>query len=363
MARRKLAEDSPLPSETLAVEEHSADETLVLSQESAEALADVAPSVSPSERRARVWPLFAGGVFAAALGFGAAVGAYRFAPQIFAGASSSGTEQRLSDQDKRLSDLAAQLAGMSSDQPGESAETTAALAEQAAVIASLQATQKDLTEQINGLTARLKQLESLPVTETDANAANVAAAAQTATQAAKIARAEAEKLQDEARAVARDADLTGALASLTVALEGGEPLNSALEKLAGLGVAVPQALTSQSQGVPTLTALRDSFPQAAREALALSLPDTAGDSLWGRMTAFLRSQSGARSLTPRAGDDPDAILSRAEAFLGTGDLTAALAEVGHLPEAGRARMAEWTGLAERRQAALSALAELQAEVP
>ncbi|MGC1487099.1 MAG: hypothetical protein WA784_04835, partial [Albidovulum sp.] len=70
----------------------------------------------------------------------------------------------------------------------------------------------------------------------------------------------------------------------------------------------------------------------------------------------------ARSLTPRAGEDPDAILSRAEAALGTGDLKTALVEIATLPEAGRARLAEWTGLAERRLAAAAAIAALAADM-
>ncbi len=63
-----------------------------------------------------------------------------------------------------------------------------------------------------------------------------------------------------------------------------------------------------------------------------------------------------------AGDDPDAILSRAEAAVGSGDLTTALTEISALPAEGQARMAEWVALATRRQAALAALTTLQAEV-
>ena len=40
----------------------------------------------------------------------------------------------------------------------------------------------------------------------------------------------------------------------------------------------------------------------------------------------------------------------------------ALAEIATLPDAGQARMAEWSGLAERRQAAGAAIAALEAEV-
>jgi hypothetical protein len=69
-----------------------------------------------------------------------------------------------------------------------------------------------------------------------------------------------------------------------------------------------------------------------------------------------------RSLAPREGNDPDAVLSRAEAALAAGDLGTALAEAAALPEAGQAAMAGWVGLAAVRQAATAALAELTAAV-
>jgi hypothetical protein len=84
--------------------------------------------------------------------------------------------------------------------------------------------------------------------------------------------------------------------------------------------------------------------------------------MMGRITAFLRAQTGARSLTPREGNDPDAILSRAEAALREGDLVATLAELDALPAEGAARLAEWRAQAEARLAASQAVAELVASL-
>lgn len=361
MARRKMAEDSPVLADAAAAEEHEFDDAPTPSTDADDPATSGAPLVAPPDRGPRVWPLLAGGAFVAALGFGAAAGAFRFAPQIFGVMTVPGVDQRLSDHDNRLADLAAHVTGLAPATSSASSEMTAVLADQAAAIAALQDENKGVAAQIADLTARLAHLESMPTAVGGATAASIAAATQAASQAAEAARADAEKLQAEARAIVRRADLTGALAALAVALENGQPLDPALGALAELEVALPPALTDQAQGVPTAAALRDAFPQAAREALALSLPETVGESVWDRMAAFLRSQSGARSLTPRAGDDPDAILSRAEAQLRAGDLEAALDEVARLPEAGRARMAEWTALAERRQLALAALIHLQAE--
>ncbi len=360
MARRKMAEDSPAQPDAGAAEERARDEQPMLSADADDGAISGDLQVAPPNSSPRIWPLLAGGAVVAALGFGAAVGAYRLAPQFFGVMPTPGTDLRLSDYDKRLADLAVQLSGLSPASSGATAEMTTVLADQTAAMAALQADSKDMADQIADLTARLARLESMPTAD-GATAANVAAATQAASQAAEAARADAEKLQAEARVIVRRADLTGALAALAVALENGQPLDPELGKLAALDVVLPPALTDQAQGVPTAAALRDAFPQAARQALALSLPETAGDSMWDRMTAFLRSQSGARSLTPRAGNDPDAILSRAEAQLGAGDLGAALDEVARLPEAGRARMSEWTALAERRRVAVAALTQLQAE--
>ena len=106
--------------------------------------------------------------------------------------------------------------------------------------------------------------------------------------------------------------------------------------------------------------LQESFVEAARDALVLSMRETAGDGIWSRLGAFLRSQTGARSLTPRAGTDPDAVLSRAEAALANGDLSAAITELDGLPEEGKARMSEWIALADRRLKALAALGDVSA---
>ena len=63
---------------------------------------------------------------------------------------------------------------------------------------------------------------------------------------------------------------------------------------------------------------------------------------------------------PRAGDGPDAILSRAEAALAGDDLDAALAELDALPEVVRAAMGDWLAGAEARQQALAEAAALAA---
>jgi len=69
-------------------------------------------------------------------------------------------------------------------------------------------------------------------------------------------------------------------------------------------------------------------------------------------------QTGVRSLEPREGNDPDAVLSRAEAAVRAGDLGAALDEITALPDPGQAALADWAATAQTRADALGAMADV-----
>ena len=100
----------------------------------------------------------------------------------------------------------------------------------------------------------------------------------------------------------------------------------------------------------TLADLQTTFPDAARQTLTLAR-DAAGDQGWGaRFVDFLTAQTGARSLTPRDGSDPDAILSRAEFALGEGRLADALTELATLGPALAAPFQDWIARAGARLA-------------
>jgi hypothetical protein len=315
-------------------------------------------AASGHRRGGTILTALVGGLVAGAAGFALAFYLATAQPALLGIGPSAEAEQQVSALRSEVGTLSSDLAA-----------TSARLADIEALRASIEALKdatgnagKGATEKLaSALDARLKaienriaRLEAAPVAAAGADLAAVEAQR----RAAEDAAAEAEKLRTEAEARNADTRARSALAELRAAFDSGAALDGALDRLAAAGVGVPEALAEQAQGVPTLDALRDGFPAAAREALAVALGETAGDTIWGRMTAFMRSQTGARSLSPRAGDDPDAILSRAEAALGTGDLKAALSEIAALPDGGRARMSEWAGLAERRLAAADALDQL-----
>jgi hypothetical protein len=128
-----------------------------------------------------------------------------------------------------------------------------------------------------------------------------------------------------------------------------------------MGTEIPADIAGLAEtGVPTLTDLQRSFPAVARDALAAALRAQTPTGWGDRISAFLRAQTGARSLSPREGSDPDAILSRAEARLADGDVPATLAELATLPDPAKAVLAPWVADAEARQKAILALSSLSA---
>lgn len=349
--------------------------------------------VAPSPpRRSSVFPALLGGVLAAAAGFGAA----QLVPQGWPLGNTDALRQEIADQaaeiatlQTRLEELAARPAADVSSQiatlRGEVEQRLNSLPSPADPGPDLAALRQTVDDALAALDARLQQVEKAPAgTAGGASATAVAAyerdlqalraqveqlagaggqassAIEQAVSEAKAdlaaAAAEAERLQSEAAAAARVARRDAALGRLEAAIESGGPFASALSDLTEAGVAVPPVLTEAAPtGIETLPELQRSFPAAARAGLDAALRADVGEGWDERLTTFLRTQTGARSLEPREGDDPDAILSRAEAALQLGDLPAALAEVATLPEPARAAMADWIVAADRRQQAEAAV--------
>jgi len=204
------------------------------------------------------------------------------------------------------------------------------------------------------------QIAAQSAQKSDAAARIEAVAAETKAQLAAAAQ-EAERLKAEAEATARAATIAAALGRIRAALEAGGPYSGAVDDLTAAGVQVPADISGfAGSGVPTLTDLQRSFPAVARDALTAALRAQTATGWGDRIAAFLRTQTGARSLSPREGNDPDAILSRAEGQLANGDIPAALAELGTLPGPAKDILAPWVADAEARQRAIAALSLLSA---
>ena len=123
----------------------------------------------------------------------------------------------------------------------------------------------------------------------------------------------------------------------------------------------PKALTAVAEtGVPTMNDLQREFPDMARAALSTVTVVPQDASAGDRLTAFLKRQTNARSLAPQEGDSTDAVLSRAEAAVGAGDLEASLEELSSLSEDAKDVLGPWMANAQARLDALSALSEISA---
>ncbi len=351
------------------------------------------PSSIKVERRGGFFPLVFGGLAAGGIGFGTA--AYVL-PGLFPvggdAVAVAAVESAVKAQADKLAALDRGLGDLRRVQEEQAAapavpQTIATdIADVAEKLDKLAQSVAALEEKVGAFDARLTRAEQRPVTgdaasasalqavqrEMDSFRSEIAAQKQAAeavkgeiTAAASAAaarldsvRADAEKMRSDAEAAAREAMVKGGISRIEAALESGTSLADPIAALTSAGVSVPASLIDQAQGVPTLAALRDSFPDAARKALAVSVADESGSSAWTRIAAFFRSQSGARSLTPRSGEDPDAVLSRAEASLRAGDVSRAVEELKALPEVGQAAMSEWVARADRRMQAVAALKQL-----
>ncbi len=320
-------------------------------------------------------PLALGGVVAAGLGFLAAWQGFGMGP------ATDGTA--IAAQADRIAALEAQIAALPTPEPAT--DIGPVTADLAALRTDLTGQIAPLADQMQTLDTRLTALENTPAadgtlsstaianwqaeldtlrTDIAAQESRMQAMAAEASSRLDAAQSTVAEIEQTATASATAVLQRAAITRMQAALDAGTAFDAALGELAATGVAVPDALTAVAvDGVPTVGALGDSFPVAARAALATARAEGLADDGANGMFAFLRSQLDVRSVTPREGTDPDAILSRAEAALGEGRLSDALAEIDALPEVVRAEMSGWVTLAESRIAAIAALQGLSESLP
>ncbi|GHC51447.1 COG4223 family protein [Neogemmobacter tilapiae] len=310
---------------------------------------DPAPEAVPTppkpDRPRSAFPgLVTGGALAAAMGFGLSM---YLLPQ---GWQPVATDTALID---RLTAVEMALAAI----PKPDTSLTDRLAAVEAALAKPAADLPDLTPRLDKIESELAALKARPVSVGQADSAEAVARVEAA---AKEAEAQLAATKAEAEATARAARITTGLARLTATMESGQPYAEALAVLTAEGVTAPEGITQQADsGLPSLAQLQADFPAAARAALTAALRAEPGEGWTDRFGTFLRSQTGARSLTPQEGSDPDAILSRAEAALAKGDLAATLSELAALSPEAAAEMTAWVEQATKRQTALAAVAGWQ----
>ncbi|HMS95771.1 MAG TPA: hypothetical protein PKA03_11230 [Tabrizicola sp.] len=266
----------------------------------------------------------------------------------------SGTPGSITSLGDKLAELDGRLAALES-RPAPEAPDLSVLQAIEDRLAAIEAMPEGEAASTAALAARLARLEaalhSLPTTDTTALQAELDATLARLEEA----ESEADARSTEAEAAAAKASRDVALRALTDAVTAGQPFSDKLAALADPALDAALGPVADT-GVPTLAALQEAFPDAARDTLRLAREISPQDGWSDRLVDFLASQTEARSLTPREGNDPDAILSRAEFALNEGRVADALAETATLDPALAPALAAWTADANRHLSAMAALA-------
>ncbi|GGB17710.1 mitofilin family membrane protein [Allosediminivita pacifica] len=317
------------------------------------------------ERKGGFLPMLLGGVAAAAVGFFVAMsmpGLMAPPPNPLIG----DMQGRLDSQSTRSDEIAGQVEDIRNIVGG--IDTSA-----------LENALADLSSQTADLDERLTALERRPVEESvspEAMAAyerefeelrnSVSQQQEELNAALEEERSRIAAMADEARASesnaeaqAQLAESRAILAELTTNLREGAPYAEQLGALEENDVSVPEPLAAPAaDGVAALGDLQDDFPPLARDALRQVRAEQGNTGVGDA----LQSLFNARSVTPRQGDDADAVLSRAEAALDAGNLDTALTELEALPESAAEVMSGWISRAETRRDALAAASALADEL-
>ena len=382
MARAKKSKDSDPKPESAAEEPVKAVEDAVLlagagempggedlqaSESDNDAYGLLAPTQARTARRS-IWPMFLGGAVVAAVGFLAAqyLGNDRW-PFPSGRSATDELAAVVLAQNARISVLVGQISdltqALSDLPPGNAIDDLGARLRDGQQAVSEQSARIDLLDR------RLGDLENRPIPDVAASSDAVAAYERELTAMRQMFEAELDRIEaaqetaveieTNAAERAEIAVKRAALARVQSNMDRGAPFAEGLTALQDAGVAVPGHLIALSRdGVASMAELQSEFPEAARVALNAAVRADVAAGRQGRLAGFLRTQLGARSLEPRQGNDPDAILSRAEAALGYGDIGQSLSEVYTLPVAGAAQMTDWVDKARARQRVVEAVAAL-----
>ena len=321
------------------------------------------PPAGTSEDKGTFLPLIFGGAVAAALGFfGSQIDSVERALGL-APPEDNALEQVVDEQAERITAQSEEIAALT--------ERVESLPEPPPPtdLSGIESRLSDQAARIDELAGRLEEVEKRPMTESVSDDAIAAYEEELARLQSAVAeqRSEIEALLEDARSSEASAEekaqlalARAAVARVITAVDNGDAFVEELDALQDASdVQVPEVLTAAApEGVATLGALQSRFPNVARDALSAARAQRTGSG--SGLGAFLERQLGARSVTPQQGDDPDAVLSRAEAAVRRGQLDEALSEIETLPDAARAAMGDWIAQAETRLEAVRAAQELMA---
>ena len=249
-------------------------------------------------------------------------------------------------------------------------ETNVSKLETAAAAPRPAVTDQTLAARIAALETALRPLADLPARvdamqkSASAPAAPTVAPAELAALTARMTALEQAEKAIEQR-VARPAPATGTdkagrvafvATALRAAVERGDafaPELAAAKSLAPDGAMLAPLEPFAATGVPRAATLAREFSQIAGVMLAAAGGPREGG-LIERLQQNAERLVRIRPVSDAAGDDPAAIVGRADAKATRGDIAGALAEIARLPEGARVRAQGWVRKAEMQVAALAA---------
>ncbi len=385
------AEDNDTSTEAVLIEDAEVVEEVAAEEVSPEDASEPEPTVDdgtaevavdPSEMQPvakpgnPLIPMVFGGIVAGAIGFGAAT---------YLGFGTGQDGDALAELSAKVDSQTAEIEALTNevsrvegltDTSGLSTSLQTSLAEfetnNAIAIADFDARIGGFSETLSAIEQRVLDLEKRLMEATFSDEAIAAYEAEMSSLFEAVAqhRADIEAMAAEAREMetaARQETVRSEGASwvteVSIAIADGSSFAAPLDAIKVEGMAIPVALNAAAgEGVATLAELVADFPDAARAALTAVRSEEGDETGGGGLLTFLQNQVGARSVSPKEGDSADAILSRAEAEAQSGNLSAAIAELGSLPEVGQAAMAGWMMQAQERLDVVAALDALRETV-
>ncbi len=277
-----------------------------------------------------------------------------------AGAAAKAADERLAAFAERLAQMEEQITAVPDHATAKETEAAMAL----------------LGEKIDGLAGRIGDLEKSRAAARDSDAGDAALAAATAEakrNAGELAalRERLAKLEAAQQAQApveaeRKQTLVVAVGQLREALADSKPFTAELEAVTALGGGEVREMTAgiapfAATGIPTVAELRMQFQEVADGVVAASA--TPEDADWvDKALSQAASVVKVRKVGPVEGSDAAAIVSRAEAGLGLGDLQGAVDEMAALTGAEAEAAQDWLGKARARLASEQALRDLHNHV-
>ncbi|HET7678940.1 MAG TPA: hypothetical protein VFK79_02260 [Xanthobacteraceae bacterium] len=267
---------------------------------------------------------------------------------------------------RAIEELAARLERLEGAAPRTAANGAAAGAAIEGAIKPVQAAVADLARRVEGNAAAIRDARGqADAAVAAADAARVAAERNNVealgNRVAALERA-SQTLTDEVAkslAAAGDRPLRAVVAAqaLRTAVERGEPFVAELSASKTAGVD-PRALAPlepfAANGLPSAVLLARQLSDLAPELLkATAAPAPAGGFL-DRLQANAEKLVRIRPIDEAPGDEPAAVISRAQAKAARSDFTGALAELNALPANVRAPAEDWIKKVEARNAAINA---------